>query len=440
MRALHLRRPTPVAATATALASMMVLTACGAGSRTGAENAAEVECDVEVDSPTTVNVLAYNSSAIDPFTNTMVASCTQGDLTVAHEPIDFAGQVQRTTATLAGDSGTYDVIETYGYIIPQLAADGSLVPLDDLVDTYGEEYDLGALNEGMRQAMSYDGQLYALPMQAQMYVMAYRADVFDEAGLEPPTTFAEMRDAAAALQESGDFAYPIALPLLASGDIVTAYDAALGSLGVDFVDVDTMSANFDTPEAAQALEELLSLVPYMDPQVTTFDQPSVQQQMYNGDAAMAIMFSGRMNDLVQESNTQFFDDFGFAPPPVVVEGAPYQYSALSVDGWSLPQNSPVPDDVLFEVIATAVSEEASEASVPAAYPARDGLVDEDSSPYAAAANDAIDNAPPAEPYPWTAVISNEIRPVVAEVVLGQTSVEDGTARMQQIATDVLAGY
>ena len=58
----------------------------------------------------------------------------------------------------------------------------------------------------------------------------------------------------------------------------------------------------------------------MDPQVTTFDQPAVQQQMYNGSAAMAIMFSGRMNDLIQESNSQFADDFAFAPPPSVAGG------------------------------------------------------------------------------------------------------------------------
>ena len=71
-------------------------------------------------SATTVNVLAYNSSAIDPFTDTMVSSCTKGDVTVKHDPIDFGGQVTKTTATLAGDTGTYDILETYGFVIPGL--------------------------------------------------------------------------------------------------------------------------------------------------------------------------------------------------------------------------------------------------------------------------------------------------------------------------------
>src|SRR3712207_1604314 len=289
-------------AAAAVLASLsLVATGCGAGSKTSSETATTVECDYEPpSSPTEVNVLAYNSSSVDPYTNTMVSSCTKGDVTVNHEPIDFAGQVQKTTATLAGDTGTYDIIETYSFVIPQLAAEGKLEPLDEFVTEYGEEYGLDAINENMSGAMSYDGKLYGLPMQAQMLVMAYRKDVFDDLGLSVPTTFAEMKDAAKKIQDAGDIKYPIALPLLASADIVTAYDAALGSLGTDLVDADSMTPNLDTPESTKALEEIISLKPFMDPQVTTFDQPAVQQQMYNGSAAMSIMFSGRMNDLTLE--------------------------------------------------------------------------------------------------------------------------------------------
>jgi sorbitol/mannitol transport system substrate-binding protein len=386
-----------------------------------------------------VNVLAYNSSSVDPYTNTMVSSCTKGDVTVNHEPIDFAGQVQKTTATLAGDSGTYDIIETYSFVIPQLAAEGKLEPLDDLVSKHSDEYGLGAINENMSGAMTYEGKLYGLPMQAQMLIMAYRKDVFDELGIAPPTTFAEMRDAAQKIQDAGDIKYPIALPLLASADIVTAYDAALGSLGVNLTDAEAMTANLDSPESAQALEELVSLKPFMDPQVTTFDQPAVQQQMYNGSAAMSIMFSGRMNDLTLESNSQFAKDMDFAAPPSV-DGGDALYNTVSVDGWSIPVNAKNDKEMLFEMVASSVSEEASKASLPAAYPARDGMVTESSMPFAAAANESIAKVPPSEPYPWTAEISNAITPIIADVVVGKTSVEDGTQQMQAAAEKILAEY
>jgi sorbitol/mannitol transport system substrate-binding protein len=92
------------------------------------------------------------------------------------------------------------------------------------------------------------------------------------------------------------------------------------------------------------------------------------------------------------------------------------------------------------MIASAVSVDASRASVPAAYPAREGIVTPESSPYAAAAQESIGKAPPAEPHPWTARIGNDTRAVVADVITGAVPVAEGTARMQEIATQILSEY
>ncbi|WP_372955799.1 ABC transporter substrate-binding protein [Microbacterium oleivorans] len=359
----------------------------------------------------------------------MVSSCSKDDVTVKHDPIDFGGQVTKTTATLAGDTGTYDIVETYGFVIPGLATDEKLVPLDDLFDKYADEYGLNEISESMRTGMSYDGKLYALPMQAQMFVMAYRADVFEDLGLEVPTTFDEMIAAAEAIQAEGTMAYPIALPWLATSDVSTSFQAAMNSLGADFVD-ESGEVTLDTPEAQQALEGMLALVPYMDPQVTTFDQPKVQQQMYNGTAAMSIMFSGRMNDLTLDTNSNLAESFAFAAPPKLSDDAEYAYNRLSIDGWSIPFNTKLDHDMLFVMMASAVSEDASTASVPAAYPAREGMVTAENSPYGEAANDSIAAAMPPVVSPILADLTNEIRPILVQVLSGNVSVEDGMAQMQ----------
>jgi multiple sugar transport system substrate-binding protein len=432
------RRRTAAAAVVASLS--LVATGCGAGSKTSSETATTVECDYEPPSgKTDVNVLAYNSSAVDPYTNTMVSSCTKGDVTVNHEPIDFGGQVQKTTATLAGDTGTYDIIETYSFVIPQLAAEGKIAPLDEYVTKFGEEYGLDAINENMSGAMSYEGKLYGLPMQAQMLIMAYRKDVFDDLGLAAPTTFAEMKDAAKKIQAAGDMKYPIALPWLATGDVSTQYQAALNSLGTDFVDPETKEPQFTSPESKKALEEMRSLLPYMDPQVTTFDQPKVQQQMFNGTAAIAIMFSGRMNDLTLQTNSQYYDKFAFAAPPAVEEGGSL-FSRLSIDGWSLPENTKLDSDLLFQMIAASVSEEASKSAVPAAFPARKGAVTPDSSPYAQAAIDSIAKTEAPITAPYVPDVSNAVISLVAQTILGKISVEEGQAQMQAAAEKVMAKY
>lgn len=431
------RRSAVIAVSAVAV---VLLAGCGAGSRTPAATATQVPCDFpppasEVD----VNVLAYNSSAVDPFTNTMVRSCSKDGVTLHHEPIDYAGQSQKTTATLAGRYGTYDILETYGFVVPKLASTGKLRPLDDLVARHGEKHALDELNPAMREALSYDGKLYGLPMQAQMFVMAYRRDVFDRLGLRPPRTFAELRDVAARIQRDGGIRYPLALPLLASSDIATAYDAALGSLGTDYVDRETGRPNFDTPQAARAFEELRSLMPFMDPQVTTFAQPAVQQQMYNGSAAMAIMFSGRMYDLTKPQNSRFAADFAFAPPPSVA-GGDVLYNTLSVDGWSIPHNTDVDPDLLFRMISAAVGPESSKAAVPGAFPAREGMVTPSSSPFASAQLQSIGRASPPEPYPWSSRISTATTSIVADVVSGRTAIAEGQRQMQDIATRIVAEY
>ncbi|WP_226351269.1 extracellular solute-binding protein [Pseudonocardia sp. ICBG601] len=230
-----------------------------------------------------VNVLAYNSSAIDPFTNSMVRSCSKDGVTLHHEPVDYAGQSQKTTATLAGRYGTYDILETYGFVVPQQASTGKLHPLDDLMARYGAELGLDRLNPEMREALSYDGKLYGIPMQAQTFVMAYRRDVFDRLGIAPPRTFAELRPAADRIQREGGIRYPLALPLLASSDVATAYDAALGSLGTDYVDRDTGRPNFDTPQAAQAETRHGSR-----PSRAAFRTPTTDMPMYSAARAIRI--------------------------------------------------------------------------------------------------------------------------------------------------------
>jgi sorbitol/mannitol transport system substrate-binding protein len=435
---MRLTRPVKLLAVGLLSVGMAALSACGAGSRTGANTATQVACDFEKPAQaTTVNVLAYNSSAVDPFTNTMVKSCSHDDVTVKHDPIDFGGQVQKTVATLSGDKGSYDIIETYSYIIPTYAAQGKLQPLDDLFAKYKDKYKLDAISPAMRKLMSYDGKLYGLPMQAQTHVLAYRKDIFDKLGLKPPTTFEELRTVAKKIQDSGEMKYPIAMPWNAQADIVTAFGNAMGSQGVPYVDDSTKKANLDSQASVKALEQMKSLLPYMDPQVTTFDQPKVQQQLYNGTAAMGLMFSGRMNDLLQQSNTKYYQNFAFAAAPAVFAGGK-SFASLSVDGWSLPKNTSISPDLLFQLIAASVSEDASKSAVPAAYPARQGIANSSNTPYADAADKSIQNVPPPQPYPYIPAISGDITPVVAKVITGGQSIQDGTAQMQKIAEGILA--
>ena len=431
---MHLKHR-PTLAVAAAVTTLLLASACGAGSKTSSAQIEAVDCDVSGAGSVTVNVLAYNSSATDPFSDAMVKSCTKDEVTVKHAPIDFGGQYTKTATTLAGGQGTYDIIEMYSGAVPGYASSKKLMPLNDLFEKYKADYNLDDLDETMLDGMSFDGELYALPTMANIGTMVYRSDVFEEQGLEPPTTYEELIDVAKKIQDVGDFKYPVALPL--SDNTSTLYEQLNRAQGVSYVDPSSGKPTFDTSEANTSLQTLTDLRPYMDPQATAFDQPRVQQQLMNGKAAIAIMYSGRMADLLSEELTPYAADFDFAAPPAVTDGGKVG-STVSVDGWSIPANTDIDPDLLFRLMAASISEDASQQAVPAAFPARKGIATVENTPYAGAVVDALQNGagtPPMET--WLGNMQNATAPLLLQAIAGKKSVTDALAESQIAAEKAL---
>lgn len=432
------RRSTVRLGVAAAVVMLGVLSGCGtAGSKAGANAATATTCDLPKQDAVTVNVLAYNSSAIDPFTNTMVASCSKNGVTVQHAPTDFSGQYQKTATTLAGGQGTFDIIEAYSGEVPRYGSTGKFLALDALYAKYKDQYKLGELNPAMLTGLSYNGKLYALPTQANVGTLVYRKDIFDALKLKPPKTYADLKSVAAAIQQSKKMQYPLALPL--NDSTSTLYEQTLASQGVSYLDPTTTKPTFSSPQAAKGLQALRDLVPYMDPQVTSFKQPGVQQQLYNGKAAIAIMYSGRMADLTNPKNTTYAADFGFAPVPAVDAGGK-SGASVSVDGWAIPTNSKINPDLLFQIMAASVSAEASKLAIPAAYPAREGIATAVTVPYAAAVQSALANGAATPPMQtWLGSMQNATSPLLQTALTGKDSVSGALAKAQTAGAAALTG-
>ncbi|MEU5363993.1 extracellular solute-binding protein [Streptomyces sp. NPDC005925] len=411
-------------------------TACGAGSDVPGASDKPVDCDFPPQKRTTVNVLAYNSSAIDPFANAMVNSCSKNGVTVKRAPVDFSGQYQKTATTLAGNQGTYDIIEMYSGAVPGYAATGKLLPLDDLLAKYAKKYQLDDIDPAMLKGLSHDGKLYALPMQANVGTMIYRKDIFAKAGLEPPTTYAELLAAARKIKKAGLAKHPVALPF--SDSTSTLFEQTMSSQGKTYVNPENKAPTFDTPEAAKGVKALKDLVPYMDPDVFAFNQPRVQQQMVTGKAAVTIMFSGRMADMIDPKQSAFAKKFAFAAPPSIAPGGKAG-SLVSVDGWSIPANSRVDPDLLFRIMAASTGRETSEQAMPAAYPARQGVTTAGNPPYAAAVEDALARGAANPPMAtWLGNMQNATSPLLQRAVSGRTPVQTALTRCQKAGAAVLA--
>ena len=90
---------------------------------------------------------------------------------------------QRVTTDIATQGGQFDIITIGAYETPIWGKQGWLVPLDD----FGDDYDYEDIFKGVRNGLSANGTLYAVPFYAESSFTFYRKDLFEDARLNMPT-------------------------------------------------------------------------------------------------------------------------------------------------------------------------------------------------------------------------------------------------------------
>ncbi|MFC5931745.1 extracellular solute-binding protein [Cryobacterium melibiosiphilum] len=429
-----------VLALGTATAAL-ALTACGAGSDMGGVG---VACDIPMpESNTTVNVLSYNSPSTDPFTNAVASGCTTGTLTVNAPATDFAGQNQRATQSMSGTSPSYDLIEVYGTVYPLYAEHGWIDSLDDQIAANGDALGLDDVDPVLMEQLQYEGEQFGIPTFWGTIIFVYRQDIFDDLGLDVPTTYAEMIAAAEAITAETGMVDPLALPFNSAGDISTAYNQALGSLGGNWFADGEATPTIDTPESIAALDTLRSTYLAMNEQSTSWSSPEVITQLQTGQAAMSMLFAGRVSALLDADQTDLFADFGFAVPPSVIAGGTPSTS-LSVDGFSIASNTEVDKDLMFELLGVATGADAAAEAAGATIPARNTQAQAADLPFEPAARAVLESERPnGLPHlPYMSDVYAGMAPILTQVVNGTISSTEGAAQLQAAAVTAIAaaGY
>jgi N,N'-diacetylchitobiose transport system substrate-binding protein len=119
------------------------------------------------------------------------------DVTVQLERQQWTGLVEKLTTALSGNDAP-DIVEFGNTQAQSFEAAGAVVDLSDKAAELGGDDFLTSLLE----AGTYDGKLYAVPYYAGARVVVYRKDLFEEAGIEIPTTLDEFLAAGTALKEA----------------------------------------------------------------------------------------------------------------------------------------------------------------------------------------------------------------------------------------------
>src|SRR6201993_2671156 len=116
---------------------------------------------------------------------------------------------QRATTDITTNSGQFDVVAMGTYEAPQWGKRGWLLPMTNLPP----DYDLDDVVKTARDGLSYDGQLYALPLYVESSMTFYRKDLFQAPGLKMPDqpTYDQIKQFADTLTDKSKDQYGICL-------------------------------------------------------------------------------------------------------------------------------------------------------------------------------------------------------------------------------------
>ncbi|MCE0503958.1 extracellular solute-binding protein [Roseivivax sp. GX 12232] len=181
-----------------------------------------------------------------------------------------------------------------GTITP-LINEGLIRPLDDLVAEYGEN-----LNDN--QLIRIDGQIMAVGMMVNTQHLMYRADIFEDLGLEVPETWEEVLAAAEAIEAAEVVDYPLGATMKSGWNLAQDFNNMFLGFGGSFTDADNMPT-INTEAGVNALEMMKAMTDYMDPEYLVSDSTYVQQQFQQGKIAMANLWASRAGAMDNEEES-----------------------------------------------------------------------------------------------------------------------------------------
>ena len=221
---------------------------------------------------------------------------------------------QRVTQDVATKGGQFDVMTIGTYEVPIWAAQGWLVPLDNL----GADYDVDDILPSIRAGLSYDGTLYAAPFYGESSMVMYRKDLFEKAGIEMPEapTWEVIADAARKITDKDNEVYGICLRGKAGWGENMAFLTAMGnSFGARWFDED-WKAQFDSPAWKKTLTFYLDLMKDAGPPGASSNGFNENLALFqSGKCGMWIDATVAASFVTNPKESQVADEVGFALAP-----------------------------------------------------------------------------------------------------------------------------
>jgi multiple sugar transport system substrate-binding protein/sorbitol/mannitol transport system substrate-binding protein len=372
---------------------------------------------------------------------------------------------QRTTTDIATNGGSFDIMFIGAYEAPIWGANGWLTSLNDFADDAA--YDLEDIFGLVRDGLSADGNLYAVPLYSETSFTFYRTDVFEAAGITAPTeqiTYTEFADIAAKVHDPDNGIFGTCQRGKAGwGENMAFVGPMANAFGARWFDEEWVP-QLDSPEWNAAITYYVDLMTNSGPPGATANGHNENRALFkDGKCATWVDATSAANDVRNPATSNVADvtDFFQAPKQATEKGTGWFWSwALAIPASS--QKTDVAKDFLKWGTSKEYFEMVGESKGWVAVPSGTRIsVHEDpryleGAPFAESIKNAILSVDPTDPsllpVPYTGVqfvaipefqgIGNYVGQQVSAALAGQSTVDEALANSQQFAVREMtkAGY
>jgi sorbitol/mannitol transport system substrate-binding protein len=247
---------------------------------------------------------------------------------------------QRVTNDIANKGGQFDVLTIGTYETPIWAKQGWLLPFENLP----AEYDVDDILAPVRDALSYEDKLYALPFYAESSMLYYRKDLFDQAGITVPDqpTYDQVKEWAVQIHNPDNGVYGICLRGKPGwGENMAFFTTLVNTFGGKWFDTNWQPA-INSPQWKEALTYYVDILSQYGPPGASSNGFNENLALFStGKCGMWIDATVAASKLADPNESQVADTVAFARAPI----ASYPNGSNWLWAWALavPSSTKSPD-------------------------------------------------------------------------------------------------
>ncbi|NMD37344.1 MAG: sugar ABC transporter substrate-binding protein [Christensenellaceae bacterium] len=239
-------------------------------------------------------------------------------------------------------SGSYDVMMVDAFWMSEYASKNVLLPIKDFAERedtpewFVYEDIMPAYRNGIAGA---EGVNYGIPTAGETRFIAYRTDLFEKYGKEPPKNMAEFLELAQFFNGKEDGLYGVSMRAqrgihFASGWMSLMYNFGGGFLDQSTIGSDNVVVTCNTPETKESLQFFVDLLKCAPPDVGTYTHEEALGAFVSGKTAMWLDATALANQITNKETSTVADKVAFVPTPTGPAG-----DGAALAGWNLAISS-----------------------------------------------------------------------------------------------------